>query len=241
MSRRSPSRTLLLLALILAGAMPLSGCVLALGGAAAGGYTLATEDRSPSQLAKDAAIAAVAHKYWADDSTDMARDLEATVYDGRLLITGIVPKEDWRADAVKRGWQVDGVKEVYDEIQIGPDTGIVQDARDDVISNRMRLTLLGDGEIRSSNFIIHTLNGVVYILGSARSEAERTRVIGYARNLADVKRVVPFITLAQPVAPATPAAAPAAPVTRSAPPPAAEPPARPAPAGSDHIDVTPLQ
>ena len=241
MSRRSPFRTLLMLTAMLAGPVLLSGCIVAAGGAAVGGYTLATEERSPTQLAKDAAIAAVAHKNWLDYNTDLARDLDATVYDGRLLITGIVPKEEWRQEAVKRAWQVDGVREVYDEIQVGPDTGIVQDARDNVISQRLRLTLLGDGEIRSSNFIVHTLNGTVYILGSARNQAELDRVIGYAKNLADVKRVVSYIKIAQAGTAAPPASTPPAPTVAPAAPPASAAPSGTPPTRRDQIDVTPLQ
>jgi len=215
----------------------LGGCVVAaVGGAAAGGYTLATEERSPKQLAQDAAIAAVAHKYWSDQNVELARDLDATVYDGRLLITGIVPNADWKAEGERLARKVDNVSEVFNEVEVGQPTSFGQDARDGVVSNTLRAQMLGDTEVRSSNFTVHTLNGTVYILGFARNEAERDRVVGYARNLANVRRVVSYIRVGEAAA-ATPPA-PASGSNSNAP--AASPPVA-APTPRDAIEVTPLQ
>lgn len=236
--RASTLRAFLVLGVVLAGAAPLAGCVaVAAGGLAAGGYTLATEQRTPQQIAQDAAIAAVAHKYWLDANVDLARDLTATVYDGRVLITGIVPKPEWKQQAEDLVRKIDGVKEVYNEIQVGPQTNFFQDARDDIVSNTLRAQLLADPQVRSSNFTIHTLNGIVYIVGYARNEAERDRVISYARNISNVQRVVAFIRVGNQAMAPTPA--PAAPAN-AGPTPIAAPPSA-APTSRDSIQVTPLQ
>ncbi len=232
--RSSRFRALLCLGAALAGSASLSGCIaIAAGGAAAGGYTLATEQRTPQQLAQDGAIAAVAHKVWADENIDLARDLTATVYDGRLLITGIVPNADWKEAAERRARAVDGVKEVYNEVQVGQPTNLAQDARDNVASNTLRAQLLGDSQVRSSNFTVHTLNGVVYIIGYARNGAERDRVVSYARNLSNVSRVVAFIRVGDQLS--APSAAPSTSNTAPETSPAA------APTSRDTIEVTPLQ
>jgi len=231
LTRASRRRALFSLGLLLAGSAPLAGCVaVAAGGAAAGGYTLATEDRTPNQLAADAAIAAVAHRYWLDESVDLARDVSATVYGGRLLITGIVPNAAMKDAAEKRARQVDGVIAIYNEVQVGPPTNLAQDARDDVASTTLRAKLLGDGDVRSANFAVHALNGIVYILGFARTTAERDLVISYARNLANVTRVVAYIEVGS----APPAAALTASTPSTPPPPSA------APLSRDRIEVTPL-
>lgn len=234
--RASSLRAFFCLGAVLVGTFPLAGCVaLAAGGFAAGGYTLATEQRSPEQLVKDAAIAAVAHKYWLDYNVELARDLTATVYDGRLLITGIVPNAAWKAKAEELARQIQGVKEINNEVQVGQQTGLLRDARDDIISSTLRTELLTDPQVRSSNFIVHTLNGIVYIIGYARNDAERDRVLSYARNLANVTRVVAFIRVGnQSLAPTPmPAAAP------HAPPPEMPPSAAPTPRSV--IKVTPLK
>ncbi len=213
---------------------PLAGCVVAaVGGAAAGGYTLATEERTPQQIAQDATIAALAHKNWSDANVELARDLDATVYDGRLLITGTVPTAAMKAQAEELVRKIDNVKEIHNEVEVGSPTNFAQDARDNIVSNSLRADLLADSEVRSSNFTVHTLDGVVYIMGYARNSAERDRVLAYARNLDNVKRVVYFIRAGGQA----PANAPSA--TSPQPPSDSSPMAAPTP--RDTIEVTPLQ
>jgi len=242
-TERSYPRATVFLAVMLAAA-PLAGCVLPLvAGTAVGGYTLITEQRSPEQLARDAALAAVAHKYWADASTDLARDLSATTYNNDLLITGIVPNQQMKDTAERLARQIQGVGRIYNEVQVGLPTNFGQDARDNYSSNALRTQLLADSQVRSSNYVVHTLNGIVYIMGYARNGAERDLVLSYARNLPNVSQVKSFIQVGNEGASA-PAAAPSRNAPSSAPPlplqaPPDAPPA-PAPRGGS-IEVQPLQ
>jgi osmotically-inducible protein OsmY len=238
--RYSSLRALFCLGAALAATAPLAGCVVAaVGGAAAGGYTLATEERSPEQLAQDAAIGSVAHKAWADYNVDLARDLTATVYDGRLLITGIVPTAEWKEKAQELCNNIAGVKEINNEVQVGQPTNLAQDARDNIASNTLRAQLLTDSQVRSSNFTVHTLDGIVYVLGYARNEAERDRVLSYARNLSNVRRVVAFIRVGAQSMSREPPPPSSTPANASAPPAPLAPTSTPTP--RDTIEVTPLK
>jgi len=237
-------RAIVCLAVILAAA-PLSGCILPIvAGTAVGGYTLATEQRSPEQLARDAAIAAAAHKYWADASSDLARDVSATTYNNDLLITGIVPNQQMKDAAERLAHQIQGVSKIYNEVQVGQPTNFGQDARDNYVSNALRAQLLADAQVRSSNYTVHTLNGIVYIMGYARNAPERDLVLSYARNLSNVNQVKSYIEVGNESGSA-PAAAPARNAPSSAPPPHAPltddtPPPAAAPRGGA-IEVQPLQ
>ena len=240
MTERFFPRATVFLAVMIA-ASPLAGCVLPLvAGTAVGGYTLLTEQRSPEQLARDAAFAAAAHKYWADASTDLARDLSATTYDNDLLITGMVPNQQMKDAGERLARQVQGVGQIYNEVQVGPPTNFGQDARDNYSSNALRTQLLADTQVRSSNYVVHTLNGIVYIMGYARNGAERDLVLSYARNLPNVSQVKSYIRVGTE-APSAPAPAPArgAPSSLQPPPPREAPPA-PAPRGGA-IEVQPLR
>jgi osmotically-inducible protein OsmY len=251
---RSRRCSLVLAGLLLATAPSLSGCLVAAAGAggAAGGYTIFGQERSADQQVRDSAISAVVTQSWGNYNQEVAHDLTATVYNGRVLITGRVPKPEWRQEAVKLAWKADGVKEVYDEIEVGPDTHFADEARDTVISTRLRNDLLFDSNVRSINYTIRTENDVVYIIGTARSQQELNRVTDYARNIANVRRVVSYVRIrsGEPVqaGAATPAAASAS--AGAATTPASAPGAPPAssedtPAGAPTpratIDVQPLQ
>jgi osmotically-inducible protein OsmY len=247
-TERSYPRATVLLAMMIMAA-PLAGCIVPIvAGTAAGGYTLITQQRSPEQLARDAAIEAVAHKYWANASSDLARDVSATAYNNELLITGIVPNPQMKDAAERLARQVQGVTKIYNEVQVGQPTSFGQDARDNYVSNALRTQLLADSQVRSSNYIVHTLNGIVYLMGYARNAAERDLVLSYARNLSNVNQVKSFIQVGNEAGSA-PAAAPASTAPRGNPP-SGEPAHRPltddtpppaaAPRGGP-IEVQPIQ
>jgi osmotically-inducible protein OsmY len=233
-------RALLVAGTVLSLAPSLAGCILAAAGAgAAGGYSVFGQELAPEQQIKDKAIRAVVLQDWDKVTPELAHDLSATVYDGRVLLTGRVPKEEWRDAAVKGAWRADGVKEVYNEIEVGPDTHFMDEARDTVISSRLRADLIADGKVKSINMTVKTEDGVVYIIGSARSQAELDRVTDYARNTANVRRVVSYVRI-RSGAPEPQATAAAAPATAPPPPgPEDTPPNAPTPRGA--IEVTPLQ
>ncbi|HEY1506192.1 MAG TPA: BON domain-containing protein [Stellaceae bacterium] len=239
MTERFYPRATVFLAVMLAAA-PLAGCVVPLvAGTAAGGYTLVTEQRSPEQLARDAATTATAHKYWADASSDLARDVSATAYDNELLITGLVPNQQMKDAAERLARQVQGVTRIYNEVQVGPLTNFGQDARDNYVSNALRTQLLADTQVRSSNYIVHTLNGIVYIMGYARNGAERELVLSYARNLPNVSQVKSYIKVGSEAGSPPASAGNASGSGPPVPPPPEAPPA-PAPRGSA-IEVQPIQ
>ena len=231
-----PSLAAALAVIGLAGAS-LSGCILAIGaGAAGGGYAVAAQERSLKDTARDAGIQAAIAQSWKNYNLKLNDDLDCTVYEGRALLTGTVSSDDWRAEAVKRTWQVDGVKEVYDEIQVGPDEGFVQDMGDTTITSKLKTQLVADTDVREINYTITTVKGVVYVIGTARSQAELDRVVDHARNIGDVKRVVSYVRIrsGEPPQPETASSAPA-PAGGAAPAAAA---AAPTPPGASDEDVT---
>lgn len=236
----------------------LSGClaVAAAGTGSSIGY-VATEDRSLRQNADDIVTCTQAIQLWAQFNTQLNDDLNCHTYDGRMLVTGNVPTDAWRDEAIKRAWQAKNVKEVYDEITVGPGSGFETNAHDSVTTQKLKAQLLADSDVRSNNYIVTTENRVVYIIGSAHSEAEKQRVIDRARALSGVRRVITYIRIDAnaPVATAgaattTPAAAggspppPAAPVSSAplppaAPAPSSAPPATPAPLPPGPNDTPP--
>lgn len=176
--------------------MSLSGCVaVAVGGAAVGGYAIVGEDLSPQQQMRDYGIKAEVEAAWGRFSQEMAHRLDATVFDGQVLITGRVPDRRWREEAVHRAHRVSGVHRVFDQMEVGPDTHFIDSAKDTWITTQLRGELVADLDIKSINYTIKTFDRVVYIMGLARTRAELDKVIGHARTVAGVRRVTPFIRL----------------------------------------------
>ena len=199
-------------------AASLSGCVVAgLGAAAGGAGYLAGQERGAGGIASDSAIRAQIADKWYKYNTDMYSQLNLSVYQGRAVVTGAVSNPDWKVEAVKLAWQAEGVKEVHSEIELAQKSTIADDARDTWISTRLRSAITFEPKIRSLNYSIETVNGTVYLMGSARTQGELDLVTDYARNIPNVKRVVSYVqvrpgepvpAMAQPAAPPPPGPAP---------------------------------
>lgn len=187
---------LLAIPLIAAMTAQLSGCAGVVIGAGATAGVAAAEERGLDGALDDTKIRAEINHYWFQHDHDMHRRVGLTIREGRVLLTGIVPTEQARADAVRLAWQAAGVREVINEIGVNPEgTGLIDSGRDLVISQTMKSRLLFDKEIRNVNFAIDVVDGVIYLMGIAQDEAELERVIAHARSISNVKRVVSHVRL----------------------------------------------
>jgi osmotically-inducible protein OsmY len=224
----------------------LSGCVgLALTGAASAGIA-ASEERGMGGALTDTRIRTDINAKWLNASMDMLQKVDLSVQEGRVLLTGTVPTPELRLEAVKLVWQVDGVREVIDEIKVGEGSGVGHYARDVWIETQLRSSILFDGAVQSVNYSIEAVDGVVYLMGVAQSQTELDRVTNYARNLRYVQRVVSYVRIkdrpAPPANATTQATGTRATGGPGAPPAASPPEASPAvaPAGRAPVDSAPL-
>jgi len=201
----SQSRRILCLGLILALPVALGGCPVAIVGglAAAGGAGYAAnQERGAGGAVDDVAIKTNIQNAWLQTNPLMQRDFDVTVYQGRVLLTGATPNPELKAQAKQVASQIPGVRTVYDEIEVGPTEGAWKSMQDTWISSQIRSNLVFTGDVRSVNYTIDAVNGSVYLIGSARSQAELDKVTDVARNVPYVKRVVSYVEIrpGEPVA-----------------------------------------
>jgi osmotically-inducible protein OsmY len=181
--------------------LSVSGCVVAVAGGGVAGYSMLASELPAAQQMRDVGIKAEIGQSWGLYNQDMVHLLKATVFDSEVLLTGHVPSEEWRAEAVKRAERVGGVKKVDDEIVVGPDTHFVDSARDTWITTRLRGELIGDPNIKSINYTITTDDSRVYVMGIARTQDELARVAEHARTIPEVRNVSTLVrVLPGPVA-----------------------------------------
>jgi osmotically-inducible protein OsmY len=88
-----------------------------------------------------------------------------------------------------------GVRALYDEIEVAPPGSTWDGAKDAWITARLRSEMLLDPDMRSGNYTIDTSNGSVYLIGSARNQAELELATRIARYIPGVKRVVSYVEL----------------------------------------------
>ncbi len=195
------TRVLRLAALLaaLAGLNP-SACApiaIAAGAGAAVGVAVAQE-KGVSAAADDVRIRAEINGLWLETDEDLLHDIELQVQERRVLLTGSVEDPELRLKAVRLCWQVDGVKEVINEIEISDKSGFANYSRDAQISTELRSTMLVDQDICSINYSIETVNQTIFLMGVARSQDELDRVIDHARNIEYVRRVRNYVRVKEP-------------------------------------------
>lgn len=151
-------------------------------------------DQSFADLSGNAELKAV---LFADRSHDY-NDIDTTLYEGRLMLTGTMRSEQGRAKLIENAWKADNVEQVIDEIFVGDKTSFGQGFEDTRIDQVLRARLIADEGVVSGDYKIAVSGAVVYLLGEARNQAELDRAVELARTVAGVEKVVSHVTLARP-------------------------------------------
>ena len=176
----------------------LGGCPLAIvGGLAAAGGTgyAANQERGVGGTANDFSIKTNVQSAWIKADPAMQADLNVTVYEGRTLLTGITPTPEMKAQAQEIASRVPGVRTVYNEIEVAPPEGAWKSAKDAWITTQVKSDLVFNSHVRSVNYTVETVEGSVYLIGSARSQDEINSATTAARYVPGVKRVVSYVEI----------------------------------------------
>src|SRR5436190_12078427 len=196
--------------------LALGGCAGALlvgglAGVAGGGYA-AAQERGIGGAVSDLEIETNVESAFAAIDPGLKDGITTTVYQGRVLLTGTVPTPQMKMRAVEVASRISGIKALYDDVELAPSRAAWDATNDAWITARIRSELMLDPDIRSGNYTIDTQKGSVYLIGSARSQAELERATRSARYIPGVKRVITYVEL-RPGAPVaqqpTPSVAPA--------------------------------
>ena len=179
---------------LVASALVLGACQsLLLGGAAVVGVA-AVQERSVGAALDDATIQLLINQKLLETDEVLFLRVGIEVLEKRVLLTGSVTTPDNRVEAVRAAWQVDGVREVLNEIQIAERDALsyLNDAR---ITAQLRFQMLTDAEVADVNYSVDTVNGTVYLMGIAVDQAELDRVSDYARAISGVENVIRHVRL----------------------------------------------
>lgn len=194
---------LLALLPLLFSAFLLEGCLgAAVVGAAAGAGVVAAQERPVGAALDDTNIhVELQRDLLKEGGYSLFDDVNIEVIDGRVLLTGNVPTPDDRITAARLAWQIEGVREVANELNVRDDSSVLDYVKDSFITTKIRPQLLVHEDINDINYAIETLNGTVYVIGIARSQAELDLVHEIIRNTRGVDEVVSYVEIkpAEPV------------------------------------------
>ena len=126
---------------------------------------------------------------------DLIADTKVFVNNGSVLFTGKLINPNDKIEFTKLAWNIRGVKEVNNEIQVTDMTSIKNIARDIASLGEIRARLMSDKSINSINFSVDVVNDKAYISGVATNELEMNLVKNHASNARFIKEVYNYIIL----------------------------------------------
>lgn len=179
----------------LAAAALLTACAPAAVVVGGGGLLTKTvvEERSTLDALDDTAIKAGVLTRLGNRSGDLYRDVFVDVTEGRVVLTGSVPRPEDRIAAAEAAWETPGVESVEDSLEVAADSGTRAYLEDVAISNEVRYALFTAPGVQSLNYTVTTIDKVVHLTGLARSDAELSRAVEAARRVGGVQRVVSHV------------------------------------------------
>lgn len=164
--------TLLGLCLSLCAALLLSACaapVLVAG--AAGGATVASDQRSNQALLDDQLIEAKAKDaIYADPTRAKRIHVNVTSYNYVVLLTGEALSAETRDKVVDIVRHLDKVRRVHNEIRVADLTDFASRTRDSWITSKVKSQMIATRDFPSSRIKVVTENGSVYLMGLVTKE-----------------------------------------------------------------------
>ena len=157
----------ILLALLSYGCSPTS--ILATGGS--GALVVAEGERSFGEVIDDTSIKVSIAANFLEAGNNLFVNINTSVLEGRVLLTGLVDNQEIRIEAVRLVWEVEGVQEIINEIEIGNRSTLKDYANDLWINTQARAVAAKTVGLKAITFNFETIQGKIYIAGiTARAD-----------------------------------------------------------------------
>ena len=165
--------------------------VLATGGG--GAMVVADGERSLGTVIDDATIKVnVAAKFLSSDN-NLFVDINTSVLEGRVLLTGLVDNQEIRIDAVRLVWEVEGVREIVNEIEIGNRATLKDYASDLWINTQARAVAAKTIGIKAITYNFETIQGKIYIAGITKKSDQLDELISALKGIKGVSEIVNYV------------------------------------------------
>ena len=122
-------------------------------------------------------------------------DISVNISLGEVLLTGYSGDQISRLKLVENVMQTEGVKKVYNEVQINPSVSLSERTEDALFESRLMTRMLFKSGINSNNFNLDCVAGNVYIIGLAENLEEKTIVEKFFSEMDDIRNLITIINI----------------------------------------------
>jgi osmotically-inducible protein OsmY len=167
----------------------LQGCLPVVAAGAVGAGALMADDRRSSGTYLDDQSIEV--KVGSRISSALPKDthVNATSYNRVVLLTGEVPDEKARTEAARVARDVEGVRQVVNELFVADTTSLASRSVDTYITSAVKTRFIEARKFQANHVKVVTENRVVFLMGLVTS-AEAADAAAIASRTTDVKKVV---------------------------------------------------
>lgn len=186
-----------LLVIILAANFSLFSCApMVVGGAGAGGYKAATDERSIGTMYDDTVIASKVKTRLISDEFVDSKHIDVDVLSGVVYLIGVVKSSSQKRIAANIAMGTEGVRQVKNQLVIGStSTGKILD--DMILTSKIKAELIKTKNVRANNVDVDSNNGVVTLTGIVRSESEKNKILRVTRIVAGNRKIVDNISVSR--------------------------------------------
>lgn len=156
---------------------------------------VAEGDRSLGTVVDDATIKINIAAKFLNAGNNLFVDINTTVLEGRVLLTGLVDNQELRIEAVRLIWEIEGVREVVNEVEIGNRDSIKDYASDLWINTQARGVAAKTVGLRAVAYNFETINGKIYIAGISTNPDQLDMLIESLKTIKGVKEIVNYIII----------------------------------------------
>ncbi len=181
----------LILLMINIGCSPVG--VLASGGSAT--MVVAEGDRSLGTVVDDATIKLNLSAKFLQSENRLFLDVNSNVTEGRVLLTGLVDTQEIRIEAVRKVWEINGVREVINEIEVGNKTTLKEYMNDLWINTQVKSLAARTIGLRSFSYNFETIKGKVYIAGITSRPEQLQAIVESTKTIKGVNEIVNYVVI----------------------------------------------
>ena len=186
---------------LMAAAPALSGCPAIVTAMVERAY----QDRPAAYQVSDVRIHGRILAFLVSINAELTFDVNTDVWLGRVLLTGTLGEKALREKIVEYARRDKRARAVYDHIRIVSrkaqekrrrergDKSTAQSINDAWISAKVKVRLLASYEVKSVNYRWQTVLGRVYIIGTARTRAERKLILRILNRTKGIRGVTSYI------------------------------------------------
>lgn len=159
-------------------------------------YGVAVTERTISQRLLDRSIAHTASVNIKALDPALANDSRISIdsFYSEVLLSGEVPTEALKTQIAAIVRSMPDVRQVYDEMTVGPNRGYSSTVQDGYITSKVMAKVLANKDVKTSQVKVVTNNGVVFIMGRM-TPTQQSHVIDIANQTVGITELVLLTTL----------------------------------------------